>query len=196
MGELEYRILLGLLLFGGLAQSGYYRKRAQQESGEIKRGEENPGLILARLLFGLPLFGGMLVYLLRPGWLAWAELGLPDWARWLGLGMLVAGLPLMRWVLQSIGANISETVLLKEKHQLVTDGPYRWVRHPLYSVGVMMFGGFGLAADSGWILGFMVAVLVLIRIVVIPREEAALEARFGEAYREMRGRTGALLPRF
>jgi protein-S-isoprenylcysteine O-methyltransferase len=99
------------------------------------------------------------------------------------------------WTLRSLGRNISETVLTKEHHELVTSGPYRWVRHPLYTSGVALFLALGLMADSGFILVVTLVAAVLIRTVVVPLEERELVRKFGPAYLDYVGRTGRLLPR-
>jgi len=77
----------------------------------------------------------------------------------------------------------------------VTSGPYRWVRHPLYAVGICLFLSVGLMAANGFILGWTVLALISVRVVVVPREESALIAKFGDAYRDYRAGTGALFPK-
>ena len=90
---------------------------------------------------------------------------------------------------------MTETVLIKADHRLVTHGPYRWVRHPLYGTGLSLFLAVGLMAASWFILLLTVIVGVLVLAVVIPAEERNLVEAFGDDYREMRRRTGRLLPR-
>jgi protein-S-isoprenylcysteine O-methyltransferase Ste14 len=51
--------------------------------------------------------------------------------------MHVLTLPAALWVFSALGRNVSETVLTKGDHELVTAGPYRWIRHPLYTTGGM-----------------------------------------------------------
>ncbi len=194
-GEVGFRGLLLVILLIGFGMSGAFRRRARQASGTIERGSESPGLIAMRLVVGLPYFLGLVVWLVRPQWLDFAALPLPAWLRWAGVALAVACLPLMAWVLRSIGSNISETVLVKAQHELVTSGPYRWVRHPLYSVGSLLFLSTGLISANAWLLGFALAIAIGIRWQVVPREEAALIERFGDRYRAYRERTGALIPR-
>jgi protein-S-isoprenylcysteine O-methyltransferase Ste14 len=126
--------------------------------------------------------------------MVWASLSVPTWVRWIGvaLGVLVA--PSVYWVFTTLGANVSETVLTKPQHQLVTTGPYRWVRHPLYTVGIALFVSIGLMAANWFILLWAGVALIAARLVVIPREEAQLVARFGDEYRRYRSTTGSLLP--
>ena len=142
----------------------------------------------------LPLFGGVVAYLANPNSMGWASLSLPLWARWTGvaLGLLVA--PSAYWVLTALGTNVSETVLTKPQHRLVTTGPYRWVRHPLYTVGIALFLSIGLMAANWFILLWALVALLGLLLVVIPREEAHLVATFGDDYRRYRSSTGSLLP--
>jgi protein-S-isoprenylcysteine O-methyltransferase Ste14 len=102
--------------------------------------------------------------------------------------------PSVYWVLTTLGSNVSETVLTKPGHRLVTTGPYRWVRHPLYTTAIALFLGIGLMAANWFILLWTVVAAIAVRLVVIPREEAQLVAAFGEDYRRYRRDTDALLP--
>lgn len=95
----------------------------------------------------------------------------------------------------SIGDNISETILTKSTHQLVTHGPYRWIRHPLYAFALLLLLPLGLLASNWFLLLFPCIRAVVFRWVVIPREEANLIKLFGKQYETYRERTGALLPR-
>ena len=94
-----------------------------------------------------------------------------------------------------LGVLSAETVLTKETHQLVTNGPYRWVRHPLYAVAPMMLIAVSLLAANWFIGGMTVIALVMIVLVVVPKEEANLIETFGDDYRAYMKRTGRLLPR-
>ena len=90
---------------------------------------------------------------------------------------------------------MSETVLTKEHHELVAAGPYRWIRHPLYTTGLALFVALGLMAGSWLVLLAAGVVLVLLRLLVIPREERALVEKFGGRYEDYMERTGRLVPR-
>jgi protein-S-isoprenylcysteine O-methyltransferase Ste14 len=186
---------IALAVFGAsLAISAYRRRRARQATGTIRRAQEPRGLIAGRLVIALPLFAAVVAYLVNPRWMAWASFGLPSWARWIGAALGVLVVPFSWWVLTSLGSNVSETVLTKERHQLVTAGPYRFVRHPLYLDGIVLFASIGLMAANWFILLFAALVVIGVRAVIIPQEEQNLIAAFGDAYRDYRTRTGALLP--
>jgi protein-S-isoprenylcysteine O-methyltransferase Ste14 len=182
-----------LIFFTIFAISGYYRRKAGQ-SGVIRRTEEGQLLMGLRVLFAAPLYLSFLTYLINPNWMVWSTLDLPDWLRWLaalvGLGML----PVVYWVMRSIGNNVSETFLTKEQHSLVTHGPYHWVRHPLYSVATVVLVALSIVAANWFMLLMAVLQIIVLALAVIPREEAQLILKFGDAYRAYMKRTGRLIP--
>lgn len=177
-----------------LGISAWRRRQARQLSGAIARSREPAALVAARLLLALPLFGAVLTYVAHPPWMAWASVDLPLWLRWVGVLLGAETVFGVYWTLTALGRNVSETVLTKADHQLVTSGPYRWVRHPLYTVGVMLFTSIGLMAANIFILASAVVVLIAVRLVIIPREEANLVAAFGDAYLKYQRGTGAMWP--
>ncbi|MBM2813075.1 MAG: putative protein-S-isoprenylcysteine methyltransferase [Chloroflexi bacterium] len=182
-------------LVGCLSISAYYRRRARVQGETIPRRRETTLLRAGRVLVALPLFAAILTYLVNPSWMAWTELPLPTWARWVGVALGFLTVPAAHWVFTSLGRNVSETVLTKSHHELVTSGPYRWIRHPLYTTGIALFLAIGLIAASWFILLFGLITVASIQIVVIPIEERELLTKFGQEYRHYMQRTGRLLPR-
>lgn len=194
MDWVPYRLAFVFSFVAALAISGYFRARARRETGTIPRSAEGAWAVAGRLLMAAPLFGSIVLYAVRPRWMGWASLDIPEPLRWLGVGLGLSVMPLLVWVLRSIGSNISETVLVKGEHELVTHGPYRWVRHPLYSSGLLLILASGLIAGSWFLLVLWAIAVAIFRAVVIPSEEANLETVYGQRYRDYREDTGALLP--
>jgi protein-S-isoprenylcysteine O-methyltransferase Ste14 len=195
MNENIFRILAGLILFTGMGISSYYRIRADKETGEkISRKVDGSALMTIIKLGGLILWLSPLVYLLNPLWMAWSKIGLPDWVRWLGVGIGTVCTIMIYWLFSSIGSGITPTSATRKQHRLVTSGPYRWVRHPLYTVGSSMFISFGMMADNWFIaaLGVLAFIAMAIR---TPKEEANLIEKFGDEYREYIKHTGRYLPK-
>jgi protein-S-isoprenylcysteine O-methyltransferase Ste14 len=182
------------VLVAAIGSSGYYRRRAHKISGPIARAREGTAMMAGRALVALPLFIAPLVYIINPRWMEWASVAMPSWLRVSGLVLALSTVPGIHWTLRALGANVSETVLTKEHHQLVTNGPYAWVRHPLYTNGLALFLGLALMQASWFGLLMTAAAFWGMTSVVIPREEHALEARFGAPFRAYRTRTGRLLP--
>ena len=193
--EQLFRWFFIAIFVGTLSISGYFRRKARQSGEAIPRAREGKLILLSRLLFAAPLYLSILAYMLNPAWMAWSAISLPKSLRWLGSAFGLAMLPLLYWVFSSIGNNISETFLTKEKHVLVTHGPYRWVRHPLYSAATISLVALSVLAANWFMLGMACAAFLGIAGLVIPREEAELIQKFGDEYREYMERTARFAPR-
>ena len=195
MNETIFRILAAAVLFTGVGISSYYRRKADRESGEtISRRVDGPVMMTIIKVFGLVLWLSPVVYLLNPAWMAWSKIGLPEWARWLGVALGSACVPGIYWLFSSIGTGISPTSATRKQHTLVTSGPYRWVRHPLYTVGAFLYVAFGLMADS-WFIALMGLLAFIAMAIRTPKEEANLIEKFGDEYREYMKHTGRFFPK-
>jgi protein-S-isoprenylcysteine O-methyltransferase Ste14 len=187
---------ISLLVFlSSIVISSYHRKRARRSGDVIPRRAEGAFVLLIRMGAGLVVAASFLAYPFAPARLAWSSLSMPTWLRWIAGGVALACLPAIWWVLVSIGENISETVLVKANHRLVTHGPYHWIRHPLYAVALVELLSLAIIAGSWYLLLLACAAILVFRIVVIPKEEDNLVRAFGKPYEEYKRRTGALLPR-
>jgi protein-S-isoprenylcysteine O-methyltransferase Ste14 len=71
---------------------------------------------------------------------------------------------------------------------LATTGIHGWTRNPIYLGMFLIYGGIGVAAQSPWILLLTLPLAITIRYGVVAREEAYLERRFGDAYRDYKAR--------
>jgi protein-S-isoprenylcysteine O-methyltransferase Ste14 len=189
-----FRWVALVIFVSAISISSYHRRRARADE-TIERRREGGALMAARALVAFPLFIGPLAYVAHPPAMAWASFDAPGWLRWTGVMLGLAVIASVHWVLNNLGRNVSETVLTKQSHELVTSGPYRWIRHPLYTTGVALFLALGLIAANWFILLCAAVALVGIRAGVIPREERELRARFGPAYDVLASRTGAMWPR-
>jgi len=110
----------------------------------------------------------------------------------LGLVVCVAGMGLFIWGRQQLGKNWSQGVSAKEDHQLVTSGPYRFVRNPMYSGGLVAAIGTAIAAGGGFV--FLLIVLAASFIWRVGAENRLMEQQFPEDYPAYRKRTKALIP--
>jgi protein-S-isoprenylcysteine O-methyltransferase Ste14 len=185
-------VLVLLALSFGI--SGYFRGKARREKGIIPRQEEGWLAVILRIGLALPLLLVILLNIFIPSSLGWAKIPLPPLLQ--GAGLLIAFLcpPLFWWTFRSIGGNISETVLVKADHELVTSGPYRLVRHPLYASALLLLTALGLIFRDWIILGYTLIGILAFRLLVIPAEEKLLLESFGEEYECYQSRTGALVP--
>jgi protein-S-isoprenylcysteine O-methyltransferase Ste14 len=116
-----------------------------------------------------------------------------DVARWAGVAILLVGGFLRIWPMFVLGRRFSGLVAVQPGHELVTHGPYRWVRHPSYLGMMIGFVGWALVFRSG--VGLVAVALALPPLLVrIESEEALLASQFGSAYADYRARTWRLLP--
>jgi protein-S-isoprenylcysteine O-methyltransferase Ste14 len=190
-----FRMLAAVILFTGTGISTYFRRKADKDTGEkISRKVDGTALMTVIKIGGLILWLSPLVYLVNPPWMIWSKIGLPEWIRWVGVAIGILCVFLIYWLFSSIGSGITPTSATRQQHTLITHGPYRWVRHPLYTVGSSMFIAFGLMADNWFIaaLGVLAFIAMAIR---TPKEEANLVEKFGDDYREYMKRTGRFFPK-
>jgi protein-S-isoprenylcysteine O-methyltransferase Ste14 len=191
--ERGYRLATALLVAPLMIVSAYFRRRAAREGGPLT-GSRRAGLLWLLRAIYIPFFLLIAVYLVRPATVVWAQCKLPDWIRQAGAAAGFATLPGFLGVLRALGTNITATSATREDHQLVTTGPYRLVRHPLYSLGVVYMAGL-IAATGLWPLIPAAVASYAVILYRTPIEEAELIARFGDEYRAYMARTGRYWPR-
>lgn len=135
-----------------------------------------------------------LVYVVT-GFPSWADYGFRPWMGWVGTIVMIGFLLLFHASHRQLGKNWSVTLEIRDSHKLVTDGLYRYVRHPMYSsfwlwaiAQAFLIPNFvaGLAGLVG------VGLLYFYR---VGHEEAMMRETFGEAYDAYAARTGRVIPR-
>ena len=172
----------------------HYRLEAAKSKDRLNRREEGLFILLTlRPIAGIGMLG-FFAYLIDPSWMAWSSLPLPDWIRWCGacLGVLAGALLIV--TMRTLGPNLTDTVVTRARHTLVTTGPYRWVRHPFYVAFAGAVVANALTAANGFI-GTTGAIAFCLLVIRSRIEEQNLLKRFGPHYADYRARTGAFLPR-
>jgi protein-S-isoprenylcysteine O-methyltransferase Ste14 len=173
--------------------AGTYRKGVAKHAEDHLAHEAKP-LLIIRPLLGLPWYGVVLCWFFAPQWISWSFLRLPVWIRIGGLALAGLGLLLLWRSHSALGKNFRPTLDASPDQELVTTGPYAYVRHPLYVAFLLMLTSTGLLS-SNWFIGVVGVLLIAsITVVRIPAEEALLSQRFGASYRKYREHTPALLP--
>ena len=152
--------------------------------------------VASRLSHYLPL--ALAIYLLAAPRVPIAPLNdrfapLSLWLVQLGAALTFAGITFAIWARMWIAGNWSSDVTLKRDHELVVDGPYRWVRHPIYTGILLALAGTALAVGE-WrgTLAVVLACAAYWRKLRI--EEAVMRRQFGEAYAAYAERVPALIP--
>jgi len=127
-------------------------------------------------------------------WVDFAAMGLPGWLRWVGGAVAVSGMALFMWTHAQLAGNWSPLVERARAGTLITGGPYRWVRHPMYS-SFFLFNIGLLVLMSNWIAG-LPAVLTFAWMYRsrVGREERIMLDQFGDDYAAYASRTGRVIP--
>src|SRR5262245_20206898 len=109
-----------------------------------------------------------------------------------GLLVCAAGMAFFVWARQHLGANWSQTVSAKEGHELVTSGPYRYVRHPMYTGGLVAAVGSAVVCGGAWI--FLLVILGALFLWRVGAEDKLMAQQFPNEYPGYKKRTKALIP--
>ena len=192
--ETVFRLAALACFLTAILISFYYRIKAQRVGGDRLDRRQEGWLLPVLRLGGLALWGAVIAYLINPGWMAWGQLELPAWSRWAGAAGCLTGIALTAWMFRSLGNNITDTVVTRREHTLVTNGPYRWIRHPLYTFATFTYLNLSLLMAS-WFTAVMILLAFGLLALRTQKEEQQLLDRFGESYREYMRRTGRFLPR-
>lgn len=127
--------------------------------------------------------------------LAWLPIPIEYMSRqWLAITLCATGLGLRYWAVVNLGRFFSTHVLIQHQHQLITHGPYQWIRHPAYTGLLLALTG------AGWAMGDLLALLVLTVIPFIAfksriaMEEKTMTKQFGQQYLVYSDKTYKLFP--
>lgn len=194
MSEIPYRVAVFAVFAAVVGVGAALSRRHGRPVTDVPRSADGPVMATALAVGGLALFGGLLAFVVWPPALTWSSVGLPAGVRWAGLPLFAAGAALAMWARFTLGRSSTVTAVPAPDAELVTHGPYRRFRHPIYSAGLLIIPGAAALADSAFILGAGIVLLAVLD-VRTRREERLLVERFGDAYRRHMERTGRWLPR-
>ena len=193
--EILFRGLVSVLLIGFAAHRGYYVKtHSKPKDATLKKRDEGLASKVAGLL-GIIGFLSIVVYCINPAWIGFAAIQLPILLRWAGVGIAFLGFVLLQWAQVTLGRSWSDTPRMMQEQSLVTSGPYRYIRHPIYTAFLLILGS-TLFISANWLIGGCLIGMTSLEIISrIQYEEALMSEYFGEQYRLYMKKTGRLLPR-
>ncbi len=192
--DTPFRLVLALLAVPMLSTAAYYRVRAARAGDKLDRRQEGIPILVSLRLSGLAFWIAMVSWLVHPPSIEWSRLDLPAGLRWIGAPLLAIAFLWMVWVMKTLGHNLTDTVVTRARATLVTAGPYRWVRNPLYSALIPVGLAVCLLAAS-WFFAPVMLLAFLPLVIRTRKEEANLIARFGDDYRSYMATTGRFLPK-
>jgi protein-S-isoprenylcysteine O-methyltransferase Ste14 len=134
-----------------------------------------------------------LIYVFSP-WLDFANYQIPLWAGWTGVAMLAAAILLLRSAYNALGFSWSPKIDIREGQELVTEGIFRYIRHPIYA-GMWLWALSQPLVVQNWIAGWAMGIIFLpLYLIRVPREEAMLLRQYGDRYRDYMSTTGRIIP--
>ncbi len=189
-----FRLILAIGMAAFLPVALYHRVRSQSSGETLDRRQEGLFILLTLRPLGLATMGGLVAFVLNPAWMAWSSVPLPVALRWAGVAVGLPTVALGIWTFRTIGRNITDTVVTRREHVLVTSGPYRFVRHPFYVTTALALVANSLTT-ANWFIALTGAAALALMVIRTTTEEAKLVERFGDDYRRYMARTGRFLPR-
>jgi protein-S-isoprenylcysteine O-methyltransferase Ste14 len=204
ISELLFRIIfstLWLVFFTTILWVRYSSREPASTTSVGRTAQHERRLhIVALALFAPIWFGGIFFYAIFPGWILVLSIPLPDWFRLTMVGFATLGILFALWGYRTLGRNWVHAFepsefLQKKSDVLVTTGPYRYVRNPIY-LGMFTFIIALALVAANWLLllpSFFISTLVYMQ---ISSEEKMLIARFGDKYRDYMKQTPRFIPRF
>lgn len=172
----------------------YHRLQSQASGEKLDRRQEGTFILLTLRPIAAVRMAALVAWVIDPQWMTWSSVALPVWLRWAGVGLGAATGVLLIWTFRSLGKNLTDTVVTRREHALITTGPYRWVRHPLYLATCLAVITDSLMAANWFLASTGVAVFALLMIRT-GREEEELVKRFGDDYRRYMDSTSRFFPR-
>ena len=191
--DATFRPVVAVAFFTIIAIALPFRIRSQSTGETLDRTQEGMVTMIALRLGGLVLWGGVIAFMINPASMAWASLPLPAAFRGSGVGLCALTAALLIWTLRSLGKNLTDTVVTRQAHTLITRGPYQWVRHPFYDCMFLFLIGTALMTANWFVMAAGLVVFAILASRSRTEEDKLLE-RFGGPYREYQRRTGRFLP--
>ena len=171
------------LVYWGVASFGVHAVRRQET---ISSGlSHKVPLMIGVALLAWPRFS--------PGWLHGRVLPRAPLIDWIGLALVAAGIVFSIWARRHLAGFWSSNVTLKQDHQLIRSGPYRYARHPIYTG--LLLALLGTAISIGEWRGFLAVLLIAVAFLhKISIEEGFLTEAFPSDYPRYRAEVAALIP--
>lgn len=170
-----------------------YSKRSSDIKTKIKKNVL-PERILVFLNYISMMF--LPIFVVFSSRLDFASMGLPFLIRWVGLIAYGLNLAFFVWCHRSLGKNWTNTLEIKEKHELVQNGPYKKIRHPMYTHFWLLIISQGLILNNWIVMIYGVFAWGILYFLRVKNEEEMMIEEFGDEYRGYMDKTGRLFPKF
>ena len=195
MPERRYKLLFFIahLLFSIVRLVYEQRYKRSHATTQVNRVTTQEKVLLGGVAMSYLVPNGFWLFSNR---LTFAQLGLRPWMRLSGFFISLASIGFFAWVHKTLGDNWSPTLEIRNQHELIEDGPYVAVRHPMYTAIYGYYIGL-IPLMNNWFPGLMTLLgFTAMYVGRVDHEEQLMRDQFGTAYEEYTQRTGRLLPRW
>ncbi|MEJ2597529.1 MAG: isoprenylcysteine carboxylmethyltransferase family protein [Anaerolineales bacterium] len=185
--ETFFRIAIWIL-FGGLMVMQVYFATQVHRAGERvaadRQAIEREGwwYAVVRAISSLALITFLVLFAIYPPWMTVLSIPLPVWLRWVGVALATVSFVHYIWSKATLGRAWSPHLQTRQKHGLVTSGPYARIRHPIYLAMLGFLIGIALLV-ANWFFIALLAISIVVLVLRIPKEEQMMLEEFGEEYR-------------
>jgi protein-S-isoprenylcysteine O-methyltransferase Ste14 len=116
-----------------------------------------------------------------------------DLIRYIGLAVYLVFSWIQVWSFKSLGDNYSQDIMIKKKHELVTKGPFKLIRHPQYMCQILLDLG-ATAATLGYVVSLLALIEIPIYIMRASVEDKLLDKYFAEKFSDYKKKSGFMIP--
>jgi protein-S-isoprenylcysteine O-methyltransferase Ste14 len=196
--ELLFRIVFIVtygIFFGARSYFRFYKFRKDSTQSPARKDSPAYGT-LPKVAISACILGYLItviVYILIPDIIAWAQIPLPDIIRWMGMIIALLTVPPLAWIHITLGRHYSPDLIMKEKHTIVTTGPYSKVRHPMYTVLLTFSMAMSIISANLVMIAFSILIMIPFPFVARQEEQMLLDG-LGEEYKRYMERTGRFFP--
>lgn len=172
-------------------------KKSEEKILPDKKAIKNEGktTFFLRILLFVLLLAFLILYSIYPPFMNLIHVDFPIWLRWLGTLFAFIGVVLWIYSQAVLGKYWSPQLQVQNEHKIITSGPYRVIRHPIYTS--MFIWVIGLAIFTANIVFALIALLTIIGLILrVPKEEKMMIEQFGDEYKKYMQITGSIFPRF
>jgi protein-S-isoprenylcysteine O-methyltransferase Ste14 len=177
-----------------VAVAGYYRVQSLRSKEHLDRTKEGWPILIGLRLMGLLTIASAAAWLENPASFHWAEWPVSLTLRWFGAVAFAAAIAWLIWMFQTLGRNLTDTVITRRDAYFVDRGPYRLVRNPMYTGVLLVSVSLGLALGT-WLLPLLGGGVFALFVLRTRTEEKYLIERFGDQYLQYMQRVGRFFPR-
>ncbi len=192
MSEIIFKIIfIVLFIIYILIRVPFDKKYKQQEKIRVVNSTKEKSLLF---LMALGLLLMPLLWIFTP-FLERFRIDFPLWVRLIGIAVSIGSLFYFQWIHKTLGDNWSPTLEIRKGHQLIKTGPYKTIRHPMYTQ-IWLWTIAQVFIISNWVAGFSgIIVWAILYFSRVSSEENMLKENFGDEYAEYMKQTGRVFPK-